>query len=94
METDIAWSFFSWSRVWQVLTTLAFLSLAKIFFVLPYTVHAKTTGDEAANLNAILVDRNNHALCLSFAGYIFGFATVIESQFHTLSLSDLSKIFE
>eukprot|EP01043_Picozoa_sp_COSAG02_P048151 COSAG02_NODE_4699_length_5081_cov_2.268165_2_plen_582_part_00 len=94
METDVAWSFFSWSRVWQVLTTLAFLFLAKIFFGLPYTVHAKTSGGEGANLNAILVDRNNHALCISFAGYIFGFATVIESQFHTLNLSDLNKVFE
>ena len=51
-------------------------------------------GGEGVDLNAALVDRNKHALCVSFAGYIFGFATLVESQFQTLSLGDLSKIFE
>lgn len=94
MVTEYARSFFTWSRVWQVLTTLVFLVIAKLFFSLPYALHAKMNGGEGVDLNAALVDRNKHALCVSFAGYIFGFATLVESQFQTLSLGDLSKIFE
>ena len=93
-ETQFAWSFFAWSHLWQVVTTLIFLFLAKYFFALPYWVHAKTTGDNAVNISEALVDPKKHAVCLSFAGYIFGYATVIESQFQNLRLGDIGKIFE
>ena len=95
LATDFAWEFFAWSHVWQVLTTLLFLFLAKFFYAAPYLLAAAFSGDgETMNLSTALTDPKKQAVCLSFAGYIFGYCSVVESQFRNLRLSDLSKVFE
>jgi len=95
LETEFAWSFFAWSHVWQVLTTLCFLFVSKFFYATPYRLAAMISGDgETMNLSAALTDSKKQAVCLSFAGYIFGYCSVVESQFRNLRLSDMSKVFD
>ena len=98
-ETQFAGTFFEWRHVWQVITSLCFLFLAKWLYMLPYWVHAKFSSgtlNSATNSSfADLVQDSKHqAVCISFAGYVFGYSSVCTSQFANLRLGELASMFD
>ena len=93
-ETQFAGTFFEWRHVWQVITSLCFLFLAKWLYMLPYWVHAKFSDVEYSSFADLVQDSKHQAVCISFAGYVFGYGSVCTSQFANLRLGELASMFD